>query len=375
MAQSFTNGLQPLTFDLIAFSHLRWNSVWQRPQHLMIRWAKQQRVFYIEQPRFGFDHNSMQVEKNHDVHVVIPQLTEPSENNRSDVQQLIKQFIKENQIEKYILWYWTPMALPYTRQLNPSLIIYDCMEEMATFLDAPPLLREYERELLNLADLVFTGDQNLYEAKRHEATNIHSLEDQLESTGNFFKARFSAVRLPDQSCIPHPRLGFYGIIDERVDFNLLTEIALARPAWHFILVGPVIKLDPAALPSLPNIHYLGPKTIEELPAYLAGWDVALLPLSRTVLTNYISPSKLPKYLAAGKPVVSTVADPVKRYDQLSLIHVADSAHSFLKAIETALRQKDTTRWFTRIDALLKQVSWDQLWSRMNQRLARALSSR
>ncbi len=173
---------------------------------------------------------------------------------------------------------------------------------------------------------------------------------------------------PDQAAIPHPRLGFYGVIDERMDLGLLDGIAKARPDWHLVLIGPVVKIDPATLPNHSNIHYLGGKSYQELPNYLAGWDVALLPFARNESTRFISPTKTPEYLAAGKPVVSTsIKDVVRPYGEENLVYIADTVSESVAAIAAALDETRTNSdWLSHVDAFLSTTSWDLTWQTMDE---------
>jgi UDP-galactopyranose mutase len=248
------------------------------------------------------------------------------------------------------------------------------MDELSAFKGASPLLRGLESELLSRADLVFTGGQSLYEAKRDRHPRVHAFPSSIDAA-HFGRAREMSEEPADQSPIPRPRLGFFGVIDERLDTELLDEVARMRPEWQLVMVGPVVKIDEAALPRRPNIHYLGMKSYEELPAYLAGWDVALLPFARNDSTRFISPTKTPEYLAAGKPVVSTsIRDVVRPYGQEGLVRIADSAEEFVAACEAALREDSGERQ-SRVDAFLAQNSWDKTWSRMSELINGAVKAR
>jgi len=254
-------------------------------------------------------------------------------------------------------------------------IVYDCMDELSAFQGAPPELRQREADLFQQADLVFTGGQSLYEVKRHQHPNVYAFPSSIDVT-HFVQARQAIDDPVDQANIPHPRLGFYGVIDERMDIDLLKGVAIARPDWQLVLIGPIVKIDPASLPQLPNIHYLGGKSYAELPHYLAGWDVALLPFARNESTRFISPTKTPEYLAAGKPVVSTsIRDVVRPYRDLGLVQIADSVPEFVAAVEVALQtaQKDS-EWLDRVDAFLAQNSWDKTWASMSHLIESAVST-
>ena len=319
--------------DLICLSHLRWDFVYQRPQHLLSRCAKDRRVFFFEEPVYGQGPLRLDVSKREEnLYVVVPHLPEGllSEVAVEAIQQaMVDRLIGEHAITDYVLWYYTPMAVGWTRHLNPAAVVYDCMDELSAFKFAPRSLREREEALLRRADVVFTGGQSLYEAKRDKHPNIHACPSSIDHA-HFAQAREAVAEPADQASIPHPRMGFFGVVDERFDVALLEGVADARPDWHFVIIGPIVKISEDALPKRANIHYLGGKSYKELPAYLSGWDVAALFFARNEHTRFISPTKTPEYLAAGKPVVSTsIRDVVRPYGQEGLVHIADTAEEFV----------------------------------------------
>ncbi len=351
-------------FDLLCFSHLRWDFVFQRPQHLLTRCARERRVFYVEEPIFE-DGITPRLERHlrGNVTVVVPHLpagqADPDELQRVLVDDLIAQ----EDIADYVVWYYTPMALAFTDHLTPASVVYDCMDELSAFKGAPTALKQREAALMRAASLVLTGGQSLYEAKRAQHHNIHPFPSSVD-VKHFAQARSMTFEPTDQAAIPHPRLGFFGVIDERMNLDLIRDAAAARPDWHVVMLGPVVKIDPATLPVAPNLHYLGGKTYEELPAYIAGWDVALLPFALNESTRFISPTKTPEYLAAGKPVVSTsIRDVVRPYGQQGLVHIADDAASFVSACEAAMAEDAAAR-MTSADAFLGRMSWDGTWNRI-----------
>jgi glycosyltransferase involved in cell wall biosynthesis len=359
--------------DVICLSHLRWNFVFQRPQHLLTRCAREHRIFFVEEPLFEAGEPSLRVQTAGDVTVVVPLLPEglSSEQCVQLQRTLLDDFIHAKDVRDYVLWYYTPMALGFTRHLSPAAVIYDCMDELSAFQGAPASLREHEAELMQRASLVLTGGRSLYEAKRHLHHNIHALPSSVD-VDHFARARNIIADPPDQAGIPHPRLGFFGVIDERLDIGLVDGLAAARPDWHVMMIGPVVKIDPASLPRRPSIHYLGAKSYAELPGYLAGWDVALLPFARNQATRYISPTKTPEYLAAGKPVVSTsIRDVVRPYGERGLARIADEAPAFVEACAAAMAE-DAHERVTAADAFLRQTSWDGTWTRVRALLHEAL---
>jgi UDP-galactopyranose mutase len=366
------------TPDLVCLSHLRWDFVYQRPQHLLSRFAKERRVFFVEEPIFDDGPMRLDVSRRQcGVWVVTPRLPKDllSDIAIEAVQQgMIDRLFAEHDIDQHILWYYTPMAVAWTRHLHPLAVVYDCMDELSAFKGAPPALRLRETELFSRADLVFTGGQSLYEVKRDLHKSVHAFPSSIDAA-HFARARDVSRDPADQADIPRPRLGFFGVIDERLDIQLLEGVAEARPDWHIVMIGPVVKIDPNDLPRRSNIHYLGGKDYQELPEYLAGWDVALLPFARNESTRFISPTKTPEYLAAGKPVVSTsIRDVVRPYGEQGFVHIADTVKDFIAGCEAAMNG-DAAAHQRRVDALLAQNSWDRTWAQMAHLIERVVSER
>jgi UDP-galactopyranose mutase len=364
--------------DLVCLSHLRWDFVYQRPQHLLSRFAKRQRVFFVEEPTFDEGPMHLDVsQRDCGVYVVVPRLPkelEGSEILESVQREMINRLFADYKIDAHVLWYYTPMAIGWARHLQPVGTVYDCMDELSAFKGAPRALKDREAELFRRADLVFTGGQSLYEVKRDQHKNVYAFPSSIDAP-HFAQARSIVDEPADQASIPHPRMGFFGVIDERMDIELLDAVAAARPDWHLVIIGPVVKIDPAELPRRANIHYLGGKSYAELPSYLAGWDVALLPFARNESTRFISPTKTPEYLAAGRAVVSTsIRDVVRPYGEQGMVHIADAPAEFVAAIERAMNEDAASRMH-RVDAFLAQTSWDQTWGRMAELIEDVITSR
>jgi UDP-galactopyranose mutase len=298
----------------------------------MTRFTKHLRVFYVEEPHWDAAPGGAWLEvqtPRQNLWVVVPHLPD---NLKRDEQErtiggLLTSFFAENRIERFIGWYYTPMALGFSSHLEPLVTVYDCMDELSAFRGAPPLLLDRETELFGKADLVFTGGQSLYEAKRERHRSVYAFPSSIEQA-HFAQARQAQPDAEDQGGIPHPRMGFYGVLDERFDIELLRGLAAARPDWHLVMIGPVVKIHPDELPKAPNIHYLGMKSYDELPRYLAGWDV----------------------------------------------HIAASAAEFEAAAVKALAQTDDAQWRTQVDAFLQQNSWDITWTKMATLIAESIGS-
>lgn len=349
---------------LLCFSHLSWNFVYQRPQHLLTRFSKHYQVFYFEEPKIG-DSDMYIVNVQDGVYIVELLVTRHDETTNGRIRNLISQLLKEYNIENYITWYYTPMALQFTDELNPETVIYDSMDELSAFRFAPPQLVQLEEELFSKADVVFTGGHSLYQAKKNRHHNIHAMPSSIDKL-HFGKSRQIQQEPEDQVAIGFPRLGFFGVVDERFDIELLREVSAQRPDWQFVIIGPVVKINPDDLPRAENIHYLGPKSYSELPLYIAHWDIALILFALNESTEFISPTKTPEYLAAGKPVISTaIRDVVQPYGTAGLVHIIDDAASFITAAEKIFDDQEKDHWLRKVDHFLENDSWDNTFSKMN----------
>ena len=363
--------------DLICFSHLRWNFVYQRPQHLMSRFAKQRRVFFFEEPVYDApsQYNEIFDDPVSGICVVTPHITSDTENVAGALRHLLDMFMMSMNSKTYVTWYYTPLSFAFSLHLKPALLVYDCMDELSSFKFAAPELKEWEQKLFTKADIVFTGGMHLYEAKKKFHSNIHGVPSGID-VKHFIQAREFTKDPTDQASIPHPRIGFYGVIDERFNIELLRSVAEQRPDWHFVIIGPTAKIDPASLPTNRNIHFIGMRDYKELPGYLAGWDVAMMPFELNEATKYISPTKTPEFLAAGKPVVSTsIHDVVHPYADKKVVSIADTPGEFVAAIEQYLSTERSKHWLNQVDALLETMSWDDIWKRMNELMNKTINTK
>ena len=377
---SVLSALDAITPDLICFSHLRWDFVYQRPQHLLSRFAVDRRVFFVEEPVFTETEPKLEFSRRDcGAYIVKPCL--PAGLSDQEITMMLQALVIDDlilahNVQEYVLWYYTPMARTFTDHLEPLAIVYDCMDELSAFKNPPKGLKEREAELLGCADLVFTGGHSLYESKRNLHPNIHLFPSSIE-VSHFRQARHLIQEPLDQQLLPRPRLGFFGVIDERFDIELLDNIARERPDWQFVVVGPVVKIDHEELPKHPNIHYTGRRAYEELPAYLSGWDVAMLLFARNESTRFISPTKTPEYLAAGVPVISTsIQDVIRPYGEQELVKIADTPQEFINAAAFLMSDEfDRPRWLEKVDEALQNNSWDRTWALMHKLINEVLISR
>jgi len=359
----------PAMNALLVFSHLRWDFVYQRPQHVLSRIARRWPVVFVEEP---LRHDGPTRVETLEVApgVTLVRFHTPiaaggfHDDQLAEIGPLLPGVLRDLGVDSYGAWFYTPMALPLLRQLTPATICYDCMDELAAFRNSPKQLLQRETALLRIANVVFTGGPSLYRSKRHGNDNVHCLPSSVEAA-HFARGQRADAALPELAALPSPRLGFYGVVDERFDAQLLTAVADLAPQWQWCVVGPVVKIDPASLPQRPNIHYFGQRPYEHLPGALAAWDVALLPFARNESTRFISPTKTLEYLAAGKPVVTTpIADVVELYG--SVVRVAEDAAAFVRECAAALAEDEDARAQRAAagHALVAQTSWDSVVAHM-----------
>ena len=350
----------PMT-SLLVFSHLRWDFVYQRPQQLMSRLASAHPILFIEEPIVGAERAwleryspcaGVQVLRMH-----VPGNAPGFADMHMDRMRLmLAQYLQDHGIDQYLLWFYTPMALPLAQDLTPLGSIYDCMDELSAFDFAPPALLAREEELFGQVDLVFTGGRSLYESKRARHADVHCFPS---SVDHAHFGRSGLADHPDQAALPGPRLGYYGVIDERLDLDLVAALADAHAEWQIVMVGPVVKVDVARLPQRPNLHWMGQRRYDELPAFLAGWEVCLMPFALNASTRFISPTKTLEYLAAGKPVVSTpVRDVAQQY--AAVVPIAATAAQFVAACESllALSPEARAQFQAQAAEVVAATSWD-----------------
>ncbi len=361
--QGRSNSLKPL---LLCLSHLRWDFVFQRPQHLLTRAAKNYRVLVVEEPVFEADISPFfdVTDRHGGIQIAVPHL--PSGRMPTEVMRMQRELIDKlvsDHGQPAVLWYYSPMAMSFTGHLSAPVCLYDCMDELSAFRGAAPDLALWERRVFANADFVVTGGRSLHEAKRRQHSAVTCLPSSID-TAHYARSRQQPDEPLDLANVPHPRLGFFGVIDERFDAALVKEAAALRPDWHFVMVGPVVKIDPASLPQAANIHWLGGKSYAELPSYLGNWDLGIMPFALNESTRYISPTKTPEFLAAGLRVVSTaIADVVQPYGEAGLVAIAADTAGFMSKCEEQLHAPRED-WLRKVDATLAMNSWDKSWARV-----------
>ncbi len=333
------------TLPIIVFSHLRWDFVYQRPQHLLARLAKHRRIIFIEEPiHADAEPHWEKSTPEPNVMVCRPRNNKHSHGFTKEQTEalipMVQKLLADEGIEQYVVWCYTAMAYPLAAAIARDGVVFDVMDELSAFKNAPPEMLENERNLLGLADVVFTGGPSLYRAKKDRHSNAHCFPSSVDAK-HFAtaKADSSLAEADEQAHIPHPRLGFYGVIDERMDLALLDAMAKAHPEWQIVMVGPVVKIDHADLPRHANIHYMGQRSYPELPRFLRGWDVCLLPFAQNDSTKFISPTKTLEYMAAERQIVSTpIRDVAEPYGDVVLL--GDTAQEFIQGCEAALAMSE-----------------------------------
>lgn len=358
---------------LIVFSHLRWNFVYQRPQHLLSRLASRWRVIFIEEPMAGEAQPRLEILSPEDgVEVWRPHVSGDAPGFHDDhisvMQRLIANAIRERKVSDYWVWFYTPMAVPMAAELSPRGMIYDCMDELTLFKNAPRQLVQRENMLFKEADLVFTGGPSLYNAKRNRHPSVHCFPSSVDAEHFARTGGDHAL----QAGLARPRLGYCGVIDERINMDLIDGMATAHPEWQIVMVGPVVKIDPAGLPQQRNIHWLGQQSYNDLPAFISGWDVCLMPFALNEATKFISPTKMLEYMACGRPSVSTsIKDVVEPYGHV--VSIADSTADYIGACERILARtpQEQAAHSQALAQAVAKTSWDKTAAAMSRLIEEA----
>ena len=367
-------------FDLVVLSHLRWDFVWQRPQQILSRLAKNRRILYVEEPTLaesGQVPNLQVIDSN--LAILKPSISAEScagrplslWPNEAAITQQIRQALKQLDYRDYGLWFYTPAPNYLVHTLDPQIVVKDVMDELSNFKFAPPELRDRERTLLTNASIVFTGGYSLYEAKKGFNTNTHLFASGVDAD-HYRSANSESTTIPDWvDALPRPRAAYIGVIDERLDYDLISSVASSLPAVQFLMCGPVVKVDPETLPRGANLHYPGQQQYSDLPRILKGTDVCLMPFARNEATRFISPTKTLEYMAARRPIVSTPISDVERFYS-DVVYLADEPFAFCEHIVSALRESSEVkaRKERRIESILAEHAWDAIADSMSDLIER-----
>jgi len=345
-------------YDMIVFCHLRWQFVYQRPQHLISRMAINRKVLLIEEPI----HYTPETENTADLLIITDNLhiLQPKVASIEAIADLLPQYLKSSTVA--VGWFYSASFSPLLYSLNYETIIYDCMDELSLFKGAPEQLINQEKKLLAHADIVFTGGKSLYESKKTKHHNVYCFPSSVDEL-HFAKA-LNGIEIPaDVANLDSPIVGYFGVIDERINLELLHQTAKLLPSVSFVMIGPLAKIGENDLPREPNIHYLGMRSYNELPAYLKAFDIAMMPFALNDATKFISPTKTLEYMAAGRPIISTkITDVVTDYS--NCVNLIDTAHDFAQTITDVLANKDQFLFQEKYRNILQNTSWDTTAYRM-----------
>jgi len=377
-----SRGNRVANFPIIVHCHLSWDWVWQRPQQFLSRFSARHRVLFVEMqpPTDRLNEPQAEIKATDFPGLTVLQLRFPAArwSDGEYVDRERRRLVKDalagplaGQFDDPVQWFYDPMAAPsFAGYMKERAIVYDCMDELSKFKGAPPELIERERQLLAAADVVFTGGRKMYESKRRYNPNCHFYGCGVD-VEHFAKARLAATEMPtDLAGIPAPRLGYFGVVDERLDYELLDMLAAKNPQWNIVIVGPVAKVDPTAFPRHKNLHWLGGRPYSILPNYVKGFEACLMPFARNESTEYINPTKALEYMAAGRPIVSTaVPDVVTNFGDVVAI-----AQTPLAFEELCLKAVNAPQ-FARIRKglkMAKQNTWESIVEKMEAHIQDAL---
>ncbi|URM35674.1 glycosyltransferase [Flavobacterium anhuiense] len=338
-------------YDMIVLSHLRWKFVYQRPQHLISRMAQDMKVLFIEEPLPNPDNKEPGTLSiiSENLHVL-----QPNVERIEDIALILPSYTGSRNIGS--AWFYSPAFCPILESFKFDTIIYDCMDELSLFKGAHEQLMDQEKYLMANADIIFTGGKSLYESKKRFHRNVHCFPSSVDRS--HFEEAKGEISIPsDIGDIPMPIAGYFGVIDERIDLELLHEVAKKLPDVSFVMIGPLAKIEHSDLPQAPNIHYLGMKCYKELPNYLKAFDIALMPFALNDATKFISPTKTLEYMAANKPIISTKITDVVR-DYAHCVHLVENADEFAQATRNLTDSNNNAQWKHQYSEILDRTSWD-----------------
>lgn len=366
-------------FDIVAFSHLRWDYVYQRPQQILERFGKKHKVLFIEEqiPHVSLHGIPNIVEVSKNITALQPRIHH--ENFLKEYEELLDKYLPRFGIKDPVLWFYGPGFEKLAEKVEHTAIVYDCMDEHSAFKNAySEGLIKNERNLLAKADIVFTGGKSLFEAKKEFVKNIHCFPSSVD-IAHFQKALEKDTKVPkDLLSIKKPVVAYYAVIDERADLELIAEIADLMPKYSFVMIGPVAegKVNINDLPKRENIYWMGGKPYDQLPNYLKGFDICMMPFALNQATKFISPTKTLEYMAALKPIISTPVYDVAR-DYSEMVSIVTNAKEFKEAVEYYLNEpKDKKDKRVELQKeVLKKTSWDQTANQMEDLILEAISKK
>lgn len=279
------------------------------------------------------------------------------------------------QFQNAVQWFYDPMTVrAFAGQMGEIATVYDCMDEYSKFSEAHPELTRREAELLARADVVFTGGRKLFEAKSRHNRNCHFYGCGVDSE-HFGRARDARTSVPHdlKRAKKQAALGFFGVVDERMDYELIAKLADANPQWSVVMIGPVLKVQEHSLPRRANLHWLGGRDYSQLPAYCKGFDLCLMPFALNEATEYINPTKALEYMATGRTIISSkVPDVVSNFGEV--VKIASSHDEFISLCQQAIAEPD----YDAIERGLKlaaESTWDRIVERMEQHINDALAKK
>ena len=352
-------------YDLVVFCHLRWDFVYQRPQHIISRLSEDYKVLFVEEPWKSSD-------PGHSLKIISPNLHifRPNISIMDELTEALSEVLRSSEIP--MAWFYSPSFCSVLKYLQFETVIYDCMDELSLFKGAPASLIQQERTLLENSDIVFTGGRSLFEAKQPHHPNVYCFPSSVDF--NHFAKATNGISLPaDISEIPSPIVGYFGVVDERLDLELIEETATKLPEVSFVFIGPVVKISESDLPKLPNIYYLGMKDYQTLPNYLKAFKIAIMPFALNDATKYISPTKTLEYMAAEKPIISTRVKDVER-EYSNCVHLVSDSNEFVEKVKMILYPKELELSYLKsYDDILNKTSWNSTVNGMKEAIGELIA--
>lgn len=380
---SWNGGLDTRSKPIIALCHLSWDWVWQRPQQFLSRLAKTHPVLFVETycsdvPQTTVRLRSVDAYPN----LTICEMHLPASRWNDgryidgERRRALRRALSNDlagRFERAILWFNDPMAVTaFAGHLGESLIVYDCMDELSQFKGAPPTLVERERDLLEVADVVFCGGRKMRDKRLRVNPNSYFYGTGVDCR-HFGSAQSATLAVdPEIAELDGPILGYFGVVDERIDYELLATLADADPSWHVVIVGPWTKVDPAEFPRRRNLHWFGARPYAQLPSITKGFTVCLMPFALNEATEYINPTKALEYMAAGRPVISTALDEVKS-NFANVARIARSHEEFVTLCRREVNSPSQTR-IARGLKLAAENTWEAILEKMEGHIADAFAA-